>query len=53
MRVLHVSMVSAAESTENEQRKPEMKWRGRRGAHYSRDVPTAKKKKVIGRQIWI
>ncbi len=47
MRVFCVSMVSAADSSENEQRKHKMKWRGRR------DAPTVKKKKVIGRQIWI
>ncbi len=51
--VLHVLMVSANESSENDQHRRKMKWRGRRGAHWRRDAPIAKKKRVIGRKILI
>ncbi len=42
MRVLEVSVVSATGSSENDQPKRKMKWKGRRG------VPTAKKRRVKG-----
>ncbi len=51
--VLCVSTVSTTKSPENEQHKCKMKWRSGRGAHWRRDTPAVKKKKVIGRQIWI
>ncbi len=39
-------MISAAESSENEQHKRKMKWRGRK------DSQTAKKKRATGKQKW-
>ncbi len=53
MRILLVSMVFAMQSTGNDQWKRKIKWRGRRGAHWRRDAPTARQKRPIGRQTQI